>query len=114
MKSIEGIGLNEVTAVYGGAQADLYALLFGQHLHIGGMSASLDLARRAGIGAGMKGIDLCCGNGAAMRALVRFCDVAAMTGVEATARNVDEGQTRCRNEALDHRIRLVHADASDC
>src|SRR5260221_3193941 len=114
MNSIEGIGLDEVTAAYGGPQADLYALLFGQQLHIGGMNASLDLARRAGIGAGMKGIDLCCGNGAGMRALVRFCDVAAMTGVEATARNVDEGQARCRKEALDHRIRFLHADATDC
>jgi ubiquinone/menaquinone biosynthesis C-methylase UbiE len=111
VKSVAGIGLNDVTAAYGGAPGDLFALLLGQQLHIGGMNASVDLAERAAIGAGMKGIDLCCGSGATMRALVRFRDVASMVGIDATPRNVERGQQRCREEGLDNRIRFVLADA---
>ena len=56
MKSIDGVGLNEVTSVYSGPQRDLYTLLMGQQLHVGGMNSSIDLAGRAEIGAGLKGI----------------------------------------------------------
>jgi hypothetical protein len=35
MKSIDGVGLNEVTSVYSGPQRDLYTLLMGQQLHVG-------------------------------------------------------------------------------
>jgi SAM-dependent methyltransferase len=114
VKSISGVGLNEVTSVYGGPQGDLFALLMGQQLHVGGMNSSIDLAERAEIGAGLRGIDLCCGTGGGMRVLVRFRNVASMVGVDATARNVESGQDRCREERLDDRIRLVLADACDC
>ena len=77
MKSIDGVGLNEVTSVYGGPQGDLFALLMGQQLHVGGMNGSLDLAERAEIGAGLKGIDLCCGTGGGKHVLVRFRNVAS-------------------------------------
>ena len=67
MKSIAGVGLAEVVSVYSGTQGEFMQLLFGQQLHIGGMKASIDLADRAGIGAGFSGVDLCCCNGAGMR-----------------------------------------------
>src|ERR1700722_9804620 len=113
MKSIDGIGLRDGTSVYGGAPGVLFPLLFGQHLHIGGLKASIDLAERAGIGAGTSGIDLCCGNGAGMRGLVRFRDVASMVGIDASERNVERGRQRCQDERFDGRIRLLLADASD-
>ena len=113
MKSIDGVGLNEVTSVYSGPQGDLFALLMGQQLHVGGMNGSVDLAERAEIGAGLRGIDLCCGTGGGMRVLLRFRKVASMVGVDATARNVESGQHRCREEGLDDRIRLVLADACE-
>ena len=80
MKSINGVGLAEVTSLYGSAQGDFMQLIFGQQIHIGGMKASIELAERAGIGSGLRGIDLCCCNGAGMRCLVRFRDVAFMIG----------------------------------
>lgn len=46
MKSVDGIGLTDVTSVYSGPQGDLYALLLGQQLHIGCMRPSIDLAER--------------------------------------------------------------------
>jgi len=83
----------------------------GQQIHIGGLKSSLDLASRAGIAAGMQGVDLCCCNGAGMRALVRFCEVASMTGVDATETVVNRGRQRCQEEGLDDRIRFVLGDA---
>ncbi len=83
----------------------------GQQIHIGGFKATCDLATRAGIAAGMQGVDLCCCNGAGMRVLVRFRDAAAMTGVDATAAVVTRGQARTVAEGLDARIGHLHADA---
>jgi len=111
MKSIDGIGLSDVNAVYDGAEGDLWELIMGQQIHIGGMKSSLDLAERAGIGKGQHGVDLCCCSGAGMRCLVRFCDVASMTGVDATTTVVERGRARCEEEGLADRIELELADS---
>ena len=92
MKSTQGIGLKDVQAVYGGAEGDLWELVMGEQIHIGGFKSSMALAQRAGIGKGMSGVDLCCCNGAGMRFLVRFCGVASMRGVDATPAVVLRGQ----------------------
>lgn len=111
MKSIANVGLKDVTAVYNGQEGDLWELLMGQQIHIGGFKSSMDLAERAGIGAGMRGVDLCCCNGAGMRFLVHFRNVAAMTGVDATETVVNRGRKRCQEEGIDDRVRFVQGDA---
>ena len=111
MKSRSGIGLADVQAVYSGPEGDLWELIMGQQIHIGGFRSSMDLAQRAGIGAGMSGVDLCCCNGAGMRFLVRFCNVARMQGVDATETVVRRGRQRCQNEGLADRISFTLADA---
>jgi ubiquinone/menaquinone biosynthesis C-methylase UbiE len=113
VKSITGIGLAEVTSLYSGPQGDFMQLLFGQQLHIGGMKASIDLADRAGISAGLNGVDLCCCNGAGMRFLVRSRRVASIVGVDATETVVERGRGLTREEGLEHAIRFVHADACE-
>jgi SAM-dependent methyltransferase len=113
MKSISQVGLKEVQAVYGGAEGDLWELLMGQQIHIGGLKSSLDLAERAGIAAGQRGVDLCCCNGAGMRALVRLLGVTSMTGVDATATVVERGRERCQAEGLADRIRFELADVCE-
>jgi ubiquinone/menaquinone biosynthesis C-methylase UbiE len=110
MKSITSIGLENVQAVYGGAEGDLWELVMGEQIHIGGFQSSMDLAKRAGIGAGMRGIDLCCCSGAGMRFLVRFCNVAEMRGVDATAKVVERGHQRCQAAGLDKQIHFTLAD----
>jgi SAM-dependent methyltransferase len=110
MKSIANIGLTDVNAVYDGAEGDLWELIMGQQIHIGGFKSSMDLAERAGIGAQLHGADLCCCNGAGMRFLVRFRDVASMTGVDATQTVVERGRRRCQEEGLGDRVRFVLAD----
>jgi ubiquinone/menaquinone biosynthesis C-methylase UbiE len=107
MKSIKNIGLENVQAVYGGAEGDLWELVMGEQIHIGGFQSSMDLAKRAGIGAGMRGIDLCCCSGAGMRFLVKFCNVAGMRGVDATPKVVTRGQQRCQVAGLDKQINFT-------
>jgi len=113
MHSAAGIGLDEVRQVYSSAEGDLWELLMGHQIHVGGLRSSIDLAERAGIGAGMRGVDLCCCNGAGMRFLVRLRNVASMTGVDATPAVVERGRARCRAEGLDDRITLLLADACE-
>jgi ubiquinone/menaquinone biosynthesis C-methylase UbiE len=110
MKAIAAVGLAEVKAVYDGPEGDLWELVMGQQIHVGGLKASLDLAERAGIGPGLHGVDLCCCNGAGMRLLVRFRGVGTMVGVDATRTVVERGQRRCQSEGLADRIRFVLAD----
>jgi SAM-dependent methyltransferase len=110
MKSVDGIGLKDVQAVYGGPEGQLWELIMGEQIHIGGFVSSLDLAEQAGIGPGTKGVDLCCCNGAGMRFLVRFRNVAGMTGVDATPKVVEQGRQRCRQAGLGDRIQFTQAD----
>ena len=111
MKSIEGVGLAEVVSLYRGTRSEFMQLVYGQQIHIGGKNASLDLAERAAIGSGQKGIDLCCWTGAGMRCLVRFRNVASMVGVDATETVVERGRRMCREEGFGDRISFVHSDA---
>ncbi|MHC4323650.1 MAG: class I SAM-dependent methyltransferase [Planctomycetota bacterium] len=113
MKTKDNIGLKEVQDVYSGPEGELWELIMGEQIHIGGFASSMDLAEKAGIGPGTKGVDLCCCNGAGMRFLVRFRDVARMEGVDATEKVVDQGCRRCELEGLSDRIELTLADVCD-
>jgi SAM-dependent methyltransferase len=113
MKSTVGIGLADVQTVYDGPEGDLWELVMGQQIHIGGFVSSMDLAERAGIGEGMSGVDLCCCNGAGMRFLVRFRNVDRMTGVDATQNVVERGRQRCEQEGLADRISFTLADVCE-
>jgi SAM-dependent methyltransferase len=111
MKTIDGIGLADVQAVYNGPEGVLWELVMGEQIHIGGFTSSMDLLGKAGIPEAASGVDLCCCNGAGMRFLVRFAKVAKMTGIDATQTVVDQGRQRCEAEGLDGAIDFVLADA---
>jgi ubiquinone/menaquinone biosynthesis C-methylase UbiE len=113
MQETAGIGLADVQAVYDGAEGDLWELVMGEQIHIGGMSSSMELAEQANIAPGSEGADLCCCNGAGMRFLVRFRGVGQMTGVDVTERIVERGRARTEAEGLSDRIEFVLADATD-
>jgi len=113
MKGIKNVGLKEVQAVYSGPEGELWELIMGEQIHIGGLSSSVDLAEKAGIGPGTKGVDLCCCNGAGMRFLVRFRNVAGMEGVDATEKVIEQGIRRCEQEGLSDRIEFTLADVCD-
>jgi SAM-dependent methyltransferase len=113
MKHIENIGLKDVQAVYSGPEGDLWELVMGEQIHIGGFASSMNLAERAGIAAGSSGIDLCCCNGAGMRFLARFRDVAEMTGVDATETVIERGRQRSQDEGFGEKLHYVLADVTD-
>ena len=111
MKSTSGIGLADVQAVYDGPEGDLWELVMGEQIHVGGFQSSMDLAEKAGVGPGTAGVDLCCCNGAGMRFLVRFRGVAHMHGVDATEKVVQRGLARSEAEGLSKQNTFTVADA---
>ena len=110
MIATEGINLADVQAVYDGPEGDLWELIMGEQIHIGGFSSSMALAEKAGLPEGANGIDLCCCTGAGMRFLVRFRNAGSMTGVDATEKVVNRGIERTEEEGLSDRIHFVLAD----
>jgi len=58
MKTTGNVGLKEVQAVYSGPEGELWEMIMGEQIHIGGFASSMDLAEKAGVGPGMKGVDL--------------------------------------------------------
>ncbi len=112
MKNTPRAGLPEVQAVYSGPEGDLWELIMGEQIHIGGFQSSMDLAQRSEIAPAAAGIDLCCCNGAGMRFLVRFLGVGSMHGVDATEKVVERGRQRCREEGLEGLITFTLADAT--
>jgi SAM-dependent methyltransferase len=85
----------------------------GEQIHIGGFVSSMDLAEKAGIGKGAKGVDFCCCNGAGMRFLIRFRDVDSMTGVDATQTVIDQCKQRCQEDNLSKRVTCILEDVCD-
>jgi SAM-dependent methyltransferase len=113
MKHMENITLKNVQEVYSGPEGELWELVMGEQIHIGGFQSSMDLADRAGIGEGMEGVDFCCCTGAGMRFLARFRGVSKMMGVDATRRMVETGIKRVADEGLDGKINFVLADVCE-
>lgn len=110
---MKNIGLSDVQGVYSGPEGVLWELIMGEQIHIGGFASSMDLAEKAGIGRGASGVDLCCCNGAGMRFLVRFRDIASMRGVDATETVIEQGRRRCEQEGLSDKIEFTLADVCD-
>jgi len=110
MKKNQGIELTDVTDVYNGPEGDLWELVMGEQIHIGGLASSMSLAEQAGVGDGMRGVDLCCCSGAGMRFLLRFRGVASMIGVDATETVVRRGEERCVTDGCSDRTRFLQED----
>ncbi len=112
MRSDPSVQLADVQNVYEGVQAQLYELFTGKQIHVGGLQSTLELADLGGIDAGDRGVELCCGSGASMRALVQLRDVAAMLGVEAATAPVEHGGRSVADDGLEDKIRFVIGDAT--
>ena len=113
MKEIEGVGLTDVQDIYNGPVGDLWELVMGEQIHVGGLPSSMELLGASGVGEGKSGVDLCCCSGAGMRFLVRFGNVDAVHGVDATKKVVDRGIIRNQEEGVADRISFTVADACD-
>jgi len=113
MKQTLDNALEIVKKAYSGNEFYLWELLMGEQIHIGGFKSSMELATRARIGKGMKGVDFCCCTGAGMRFLIKFRDVSQMVGVDATDAVVEVGKERCRRLGLHDKVKFVIADVCD-
>ena len=113
MKKNTAISLSDVQAVYSGPEGELWELVMGEQIHVGGLKSSMDLAEKAGIAEGSEGVDLCCCAGAGMKFLVRFRKVGGMRGVDATGKTIETGTARTKDEGLEDRVQYTLAEATD-
>ena len=98
----------EVQAIYSGVEGQLWELLMGEQIHIGGFASSTDLARFGGIKKGTKGVDFCCCSGAGMRFLLKNCEVASMVGVDFTKVQLDLGKKRMKAAGISSKQYSFH------
>ena len=83
----------------------------GKQIDIGAASSTMELAKKVGLGPGMKGVDLNCNNGGGMRCLVRLCGVDQMTGVDLTRKVVETGIKRTKEEKLSDKITFINKNS---
>ena len=93
-----------IQTCYSGPEQQVWELTMGKQIDIGAASSTMELARKAGLGPGMKGVDLNCNNGGGMRCLVRLVGVQSMIGVDLTKTVVETGRRRTEEEGLSDRI----------
>jgi SAM-dependent methyltransferase len=106
------ITLQNVKEVYDGPEGVLWELIMGEQIHVGGFKSSMELAKRAGIQAGWKGIDLCSALGAGCRFLVKNFNVT-MCGLDGTETMYSKAQQRAREEGLAGKIELKLGDVTE-
>ncbi len=105
------ISLKDVAAVYDGPEGILWELIMGEQIHVGGMKHSFILAEKAGIKAGMKGLDLCSALGAGCRFLVQNFDVT-MCGIDGTDTMIRKADERVKEAGLEGKIEFKKGDVT--
>jgi SAM-dependent methyltransferase len=113
MRTAEQIGLQDVQAVYSGPEGELWELIMGEQIHIGGLQSSMELAEKAGIERGGSGLDLCCCTGAGMRFLIRFREVGRMAGIDATEKMIEVGRRRSGEQGVSDRTDFILGDVCE-
>lgn len=113
MKSVEEIKTSDVADSWSGDDWRFWQEFLGEQMHIGGLPASRELAEKADIQPGSRGVEFCCGSGGSSRFLVRFREAASVQAVDFSESLIAEARERTRQEGLHDRIRYVVADASD-
>ena len=93
--------VQEVQTIYSGAEGQLWELLMGEQIHIGGFASSTDLAAFGGVKPGMSGVDFCCCSGAGMRFLLKISGVSRMEGVDFTKAQIELGKKRMKAVGLE-------------
>eukprot|EP00435_Cladocopium_sp_Y103_P049581 s1425_g15.t1 len=100
-----------VAKCYSGPEQGVWELVMGKQIDIGAASSTLELAQRAHVGPGMKGVELNSNNGGGMRALVRLAGVDSMIGVELTKSVVETGRKRTEEEGLSDKIKFINKNS---
>ncbi len=113
MKKLDSVCLTNVKEVYNGPEGDLWELIMGEQIHVGGLTSSMNLASKAGLKPGFTGIDFCCCNGAGMRFLLKFQNALSMTGVDASKTVIDRAKLRSEKEGFGEKTSFILGDVCD-
>lgn len=105
------VTLKDVSTVYDGPEGLLWELIMGEQIHVGGYKSSMELAKRAGIQKGWRGLDLCSALGAGCRFLVKNFGVT-MCGLDATRTMYDKAKQRAQTDGLSDRIEFKLGDVT--
>jgi cyclopropane fatty-acyl-phospholipid synthase-like methyltransferase len=103
--------LEDVQKVYGGPEGELWELIMGEQIHVGGWRSSKELADKSGVKKGMKVLDLCSALGAGLRFLVRNYGVEGV-GIDATEHMINEARKRTDAEGMSSQIQMKLADVT--
>lgn len=98
-----GITIETVKEVYSGPEGQLWEMIMGEQIHVGGWAQSKKLAEKAGIKADQKVLDICSALGAGLRFLERKYGVRGF-GLDATEHMVDEAVKRTERDGQSGRI----------
>lgn len=111
MKKI-GITLKDVNAVYSGPEGQLWELIMGEQIHVGGFAHSMILAQKAGIKEGQKVLDLCSALGAGLRFLVKNFKVRGF-GLDGTEYMFKTAKQRAERDGLAGAIEFKLGDVTN-
>jgi ubiquinone/menaquinone biosynthesis C-methylase UbiE len=104
------VTLEDVQAVYAGPGGELWELLMGEQIHVGGEADTAILAQGAEIGPDSQVLDVCSAVGGPARSLARQIG-CRVTGLDATPRMVDEAARRTVAAGLDDLVDFRLGDA---
>jgi SAM-dependent methyltransferase len=98
-----GMTVENVKDVYSGPEGQLWELIMGEQIHVGGWAQTKVLAETAGIRPGQKVLDICSALGAGLRFLQRNYGIEGF-GLDATEHMVEEAVRRTRRDGQSERI----------
>ncbi len=107
-----GMTVENVREVYSGPEGQLWELIMGEQIHVGGWAQSMILAEKAGITAGQKVLDICSALGAGLRFLERKFGIEGY-GLDATQHMVAEAIRRTERDGQSDRIRYKTGNGED-
>ncbi len=102
----------DVNEVYEGPAGQLWEMLMGEEVHVGGVRETDILAVKAGINREKSVLDVCSALGGPARHLARKYG-CRVTGLDATVKMVDEAVERMEREGLSHLITFKLGNALD-
>ena len=102
----------DVNEVYGGAVGQLWEMLMGEEIHVGGLRDTDILAEKAGIQRNNSVLDVCSALGGPARHLARKYG-CRVTGLDATVKMMDEAVKRTEQERLSDLVSFRIGNALD-
>lgn len=105
------VTLQDVKAVYSGPEGQLWELIMGEQIHVGGFASSMALAQAAGIREGQSVLDLCSALGAGLRFLVKNFNVRGY-GLDGTEHMLEEAKKRTVRDGMDGSIEFKLGDVT--